>query len=98
DDDLFLIRLTGFVFIAGGGVEIGRIGLELRRAGIDETVGGDDSLRLALGADGVFRGDVRDGWLGFGTRRGSGGLVGLAMDGNVVDGLGMGARPGDLAV
>ena len=42
----FLSGLAGFVFVAVGGVEIRRVGLELGGAGIDEAVGGDDAVRL----------------------------------------------------
>ena len=56
DDDLLLVGLAGFVFVAVGRVEIRRVGFELGGAGIDEAVGRDDADGFAFGADVVFGG------------------------------------------
>ena len=98
DDDFLFVRLAGFVFVAVGGVEIRRVGLELGGAGVDEAVAGDDAFRFALGADGVLGRDVDHRGFRFGAWRGTGGLVGFAVDGNVVDRRRGGAGHGDLAV
>ena len=98
DDDFLFVRLAGFVFVAVGGVEIRRVGLELRGAGIDEAVGRDDAFGFALGADRVLGRDIDDRAFRFGAGRGTGGLVVFAVDGSVVDGRRGGAGLGDLAV
>ena len=60
DHHLLLRSLAGLILVAVGGVEIGGRRLELRRAGVDQSVGGVDALALPLLADGVLgrSGDV----------------------------------------
>ncbi len=49
DDDFLFPALAPLIFVAVGGVVIRRVGLELRRAGVHEAVGGDDAVcRSAL--------------------------------------------------
>src|SRR5262249_28024678 len=60
DDDLLLARLAALIFVAVGGVVVGRVGLELGGAGINETVGGGESELLPHFAD-QFIGQARKG-------------------------------------
>ena len=54
DHDLALAALTPLVFVAVGGVVIRRVSFELRRAGVDEAVGGNHACGFSLLADFVF--------------------------------------------
>ena len=54
DDDLLSVGLAGLVLVAVGRVEVRRVGLELRGAGVDQAVGRDQPGGLALGADVVL--------------------------------------------
>ena len=54
DDDLFLVALAGLVLVAVGRVKVGRVGLELRGAGVDQAVGRDQPGGFAFGADFVL--------------------------------------------
>ena len=56
DHHLFLVPPSGFVLVTVGGVEIGRRGLKLGGAGIDQPVGRFDSLGLPLRSDGILGG------------------------------------------
>ena len=46
--DLALVALAPFVLIAIGGVVVGRVSFEFRRAGIDQAIGRCDTLSLSL--------------------------------------------------
>ena len=67
DHDLLFLAGAGLVFVAVGGIVIGRVGLELRGAGVDEAVGGEDARGLAGGAD-LRLGAVGERWRAGGRR------------------------------
>ena len=54
DDDLFVVCLAGFVFVAVGGVVVWCVGFKFSCAGVNESVGRDDSFFFALCADVVL--------------------------------------------
>ena len=75
DHDLLLGRGRDLVIATViGGVVIGRVGLELGRAGIDQPVAGHQSLFLALGAHVIFGSPGEMGDLAVGEAEGFGAL------------------------
>ena len=62
DHDLLLVRVAHFVEpVVVGGVVVGRVGLELGRAGVDEAVGGVEVDFSAEVADLIFRRSTSSG-------------------------------------